>query len=84
MNNFESTLDKIHENNSFMNVVLDDFNAKSNNWCKSDVTSLEGSKIDTITSGYGLKKRIQEPPTHILTLVMESGIHSSLHSNCHH
>ena len=81
-----------------MTVVLGDFNAKSNNWCKADVTSLEGSKIDTITSSYGLNQLIQEP-THILNsssscidliftsqpnLVMESGIHSSLHSNCHH
>ena len=98
LKNFESTLDKIHENNPFMTVVLGDFNAKSSNWCKADVTSLEGSKIDTITSSYGLNQLIQEP-THILNsssscidliftsqpnLVMESGIHSSLHSNCHH
>ena len=92
------TLDKIHENNRFMTVVLREFNAKSNNWCKADATSLEGSKFDTITSSYGLNQLIQEP-THILNslsscidliftsqpnLVMESGIHSSLHSNCHH
>ena len=98
MKNFESTLDKIYENNPFMTVVLGDFNAKSNNWCKADVTSLEGSKIDTITRSYGLNQLIQEP-THILNLwasclnlistsqpnlVMGSGIHSSLHSNCHH
>ena len=96
--NFEMTLDKIHENNPFMTVVLGDFNAKSNNWYKADVASLEGSKIDTITSSYGLNQLIQEP-THILNsstscidliftsqsnLVMESGIHLSLHSNCHH
>ena len=81
-----------------MTVVLGDFNAKSNNWCKADVTSLEGSKIDTITSSYGLNQLIQEP-THILNLlsscidliftsqpnlVMESGIHSLLYSNSHH
>ena len=50
------------------------------------------------TSSYGLNQLIQEP-THILNsstacidliltsqpnLVMESGIHSLLHSNCHH
>ena len=90
LKNFELTLDKIHENNPFMTVVLGDFNAKSSNWCKADVTSLEGSKIDTITSSYGLNQLIQEP-THILnlssscteliftsqpSLVMESGIHS--------
>ena len=98
LKNFELTLDKIHENNPFMTIVLGDFNAKSNNWCKSDITSLEGSKVDTIANSYGLNQLIQEP-TDILdslsscidliftlqpNLVMESGIHSSLHSNCHH
>ena len=38
LKNFELTLDKIHENNSFMTIVLCDFNAKSNNWCKADIT----------------------------------------------
>ena len=73
-----------------MTVVLGDFNAKSNNWCRADITSLECSKIDTITSSYGLNQLIQEA-THklyssssctdlILTskpnLFMKSGIHS--------
>ena len=98
LKNFELTLDKILGNNPFMTIVLGDFNAKSNNWCKSDITSLEGSKIDTIANSYALNQLIQEP-THILNsssssidliftskpnLVMESGIHSPLHSNCHH
>ena len=98
LKNFELSLDKIHENNPFMTIVQGDFNAKSNNWGKSDITSLEGSKIDTIANSYGLNQLIQEP-THILNsssscidliftsqpnLVMETGIHSSLHSNCHH
>ena len=69
--------------------VLGDFNAKSNNWC---------SMIDAVTSNYGLHQLIQEA-THILNLssscidliftsqpnlVMESGVHSSLHPSCHH
>ena len=54
LRNFEWTLDKIHENNPFMTVILGEFNVKPNNWCKADVISLEGSKIDTITSSYGL------------------------------
>ena len=29
-----------------MTVVLCDFNAKSINWCKAEITSLEGSRID--------------------------------------
>ena len=61
LKNFEMTLDEIHKNNPFMTVVLGDFNVKSNNWCKADVTSLEGSKIDTITSRYGLNQLIWEP-----------------------
>ena len=48
LKNVELTLDKIHENNSLMNVVLCVFNAKPNNWCKASITSLKGSKIDTI------------------------------------
>ena len=66
--------------------------------CKADIASFECSMIDTIAISYGLNQLIQEP-THILNsssscidliftsqpnLVMESGIHSSLHSNCHH
>ena len=98
LKNFELTLDKIQENNPFMTIVLGEFNAKSNNWYKSDIISLEGSKVDTIVNSYDLNQLIQEP-TYILNLssscidliftlqpnlVMESGIHSSLHSNCHH
>ena len=76
-----------------MTVNLGDFNAKFNNWSKADITSLEGPKIDTITSSYGLNQLIQEP-TLILNLssffidliftsqpnlVVESGIVSSFH-----
>ena len=38
-----------------MTVVLGYINAKSNNLCKADVTSLEGSEIDTIASSYWLE-----------------------------
>ena len=41
--------------------VLVDFNAKSNNWCKNDTISHEGSTIDAITSNYALCQLIQEP-----------------------
>ena len=65
LKNFDLTLDKIHENNPFMIVFLADFRAKSNNWCKADITSLQGSLIDTIACRYDLNKLIQEP-AHIL------------------
>ena len=41
-----------------MAVVLGDFNAKPNNWCKANITSLEGSENDTIISSYGLNQLI--------------------------
>ena len=77
--------------------VSGDVNAKSNNWCKNDATFHEGSMVDAVTSNYGLHQLIQEP-THITrsvlvltlflplnqNLVMESGVHSSLHPNCCH
>ena len=78
--------------------VLGDFDAKSNNWCKNDITSHEGSMIDAVTSNYRLHQLIQEPTSILNTssscvyliftsqtnLVMESGVHSSLHPNCDH
>ena len=58
---FELTLDKIHEENSFMISVSGDFNAKSNIWCKNDTFSQEGSMIDAVTSNYELHQLTQEP-----------------------
>ena len=96
--NFELTLDSIINKNSFLIVALGDFNAKTTNWYKNDINSYEGLKIDTITSQFGLQQLINEP-THLTAnssscidliftsqpnLVMESGVHSSLHPNCHH
>ena len=96
--NLELNLDKISNKSPYLLVVLGDFDVKSSNWYKHDKTTYEGSKIDAITSQFGLQQLIKEP-THILTdssscidllftsqpnLVMESGVHSSLHQNCHH
>ena len=79
-------------------VLLGDLNAKLSKWYGNDSTSYEGTKIDGITSQFGMQQLINEP-THILpassscvdlifvsqpNLVMESGIHSSLHQKCYH
>ena len=97
-NNFELTLDAVSATNPFLIVAINDFNAKSSNWYTDDTTTSEGSKIEAITSQFGLQQIINEP-THIQgqsvscidlifssqpNLVMSSGIHSSLHQNCHH
>ena len=97
-NNLELILDKIFETNPILVIVLGDFNPKLSQWYKNDKTTSESSKIANLTSQYGLKQVINQP-THIINnlsscidllftsqpnLVMESGVHSSLHSNCHH
>ena len=96
--NFELTLDAIVNKNPFLIVALGDFNAKTTNWYKNDINSYIILKIDTITSQFGLQQSVNEP-THLTAnssscidliftsqpnLVMESGVHSSLHPNCHH
>ena len=84
--------------NAFLIVANGDFNAKSSNWHTGDTTTSEGSKIEAITSQFGLQQIINEP-THIqgqsvscidfifssqTNLVMILAIHLSLHQNCHH
>ena len=85
-------------NNPHLTVILGDFNTKSSPWCNNDITTYEGFKIDGVTSQFGLQQIIKEL-THFIgdssscidqifttqpNLVMESGVHSSLHANCHH
>ena len=78
--------------------MIGDFNAKSKDWCSIDITSFEGSDLDFLISQFGLSQIIKEP-THILdnsrscidliftsqpNMVIDSGVHASLHANYHH
>ena len=96
--NLELNLESAVQNNPFLVVLLGDFNAKSSNWCKNDITTTEGKAIENISSQFGLHQMISEP-THILesssscidliftsqpNLITESGVHPSLHPNSHH
>ena len=98
LNHLLTTLNQtlIQQITPFLTGILGDFNIKSN--LKGDKTSYKDSKIDAITSQFGLQQLINEP-THLVTdssscialiftsqpnLVMEPGVHSSLHPNCHH
>ena len=51
--------------NPFLTTVIGDFNAKLNKWSEDDRSTIEGSKIDFLTSQFGLSQIIKEP-THIL------------------
>ena len=67
-------------------------------WYSHDKTSHEGIEIENVIAQFGLQQIIKEP-THISNtssscidliftsqpnLITDSGVHSSLHSNCHH
>ena len=82
-------------NNAFVAVIFGDFNAKSSLWYNNHITPYAGSKIDGVTSQFGLQQ-ISKEHTYCIgdslsfidlifksqpNLVMESGIHSSLHAN---
>ena len=91
------TLDILAQNNWFLMTTIWNFNAKSEKWYKQDKTSFEGKTFESITSIFGLHQLINEP-THLLenssckdliftsqpNLVVESGVHPSLHPKCHH
>ena len=96
--NFEQLMsDRMIQNPHFI-LVTGDYNVRSSSWWKNNLTTSEGNQVDAITSSYDLSQLICEP-THILTnssscidlifinqnnFSMNSGIHASLHPNCHH
>ena len=96
--NSEMNLGDSFDSNPFLAIALGDFNAKSNKWSEGDRSTIIGSKIDFLTSQFGLFQIIKEP-NHILenssscidlifttrpNMVLEFGAHHSLHQNCHH
>ena len=96
--NLQLNLESAVQNNPFLVVLLGNFNAKSHNWCKNDITTSEDKVIENISSRFTLHQVINEP-THILetspscidliftsqpNLITESRVHPSLHPNSHH
>ena len=51
--------------NCFQTTAIGDFNAKSKKWSEGDRSTIEGSKIDFLTSQFALSQIIKEP-IHIL------------------
>ena len=98
LDNLKLNLDAMTDNNLFLVVAIGDFNARSSSWCINDKSNYDGSKIDCLATGYDLKQ-VSNEPTHLLensfscidliftfqpNLVMDAGVHQSLHANCHH
>ena len=95
--NLKLYLDALLCSNPFLTVMIGDFNAKSKDWYSIDITSFEGSELDFLTTQFGLSHLIKNQ--HILnnsrscidliftfqpSIVIDSGVHASLHSNCNH
>ena len=98
MENLELNLGTLCQNNPFLIALIRDLNAKSKNWYCHGKSSHEGNTIENVTAQFGLQQVIKKP-THILNtssscinliftsqpnLITDSGVHSSLHPNCHH
>ena len=78
--------------------MLGNFNARSKSWWPEDVTSHEGTNIESVTIVHGLQQPVSDP-THLLpnssscteliftdqpSLTLDSGLHLSIHVKCHH
>ena len=95
---FELMLSKMHAENPFCVIITGDFNCRSTQWWENDIETNEGKLFEPITADIGLYQLISEP-THIMgdskscidliftdqpNLFIESGVHTSLHEQCHH
>ena len=98
LSNLEQLLRDISKCKPTVFVIKGDFNARSSSWWSEDINTSEGTKLYLPTSSNGFSQLIKEP-THIQTnssscidlvfiyqwnLSVNSGVHESLHPNCHH
>ena len=63
--NFEVLIKAIFNQKDAISIIMGDFNARSSNWCKYDISNSEGVQIDSVTSTHGLEQLIYQP-NHIL------------------
>ena len=98
LSKLENFLSDINKCKPYLFVVTGDFNARSSSWLCNGINTVQGSHLYSLTSSNGFSKLINEP-THIQTnnsscidliftsqpnLSVNSGVHSSLHPNCHY
>ena len=96
--NYQQLLNEISSFKPALSIITGDFNARCKSWWPNDTNTTEGLKMFSLTSSNGFSQLIQEP-THLQSgssscidllftdqphLSINSGVHSSLHTNCHH
>ena len=95
---FEDLINHITLSDPLFYLILGDFNARSANSWDDGKISIEGTQLDALSSFHCLHQLIKKA-THIMenstscidliftnqpNLVIDSGVHPSLHTNCHH
>ena len=68
LGNFEVLIKSISNQKDAISIIMGDFNARSSNWCKYDISNNEGVQIDSVTSIHGLEQLIYNQPTYFLIL----------------
>ena len=96
--NFQMVLNDIINRKPSLSVINGDFNSRCSSWWSDDINTKDGLKLFTLTSSNGFSQLINEP-THIqasssscisltftdqVNLSVNSGVHESLHPNCHY
>ena len=91
LSKFEKVLSVTTFCNPLFTIILGD-------WWTTDKTTIERTQLESLTNVYGFHQLIPQP-THLLPqtfscidliftdqphLIVDSGVHPSLHSNCHH
>ena len=64
LSNFEFLSQDISNHNPYLTLLLGDYNARNTKWWHHDITTTEGTKLETTTTIYGFQQLIDEP-THI-------------------
>ena len=98
LSSFEQLLSEITKRKPTVSIITGDFNARSSSWWSNDTNTLEGTNLYSLTFSNNFSQLINEL-THIQrnssscidliftdrpNLAVNSGVHSSLHPNCHH
>ena len=57
---FEDMLNSVLFSKSQFTVILVDFNARSSTWWSNDITNINGTLIDSLTTTHGFKQLISD------------------------
>ena len=96
--NFELLFSKLHAEDPYCVIIMGDFNCRSTQWWENDSENIEGTLFEQTAADIGLHQLISEP-NHLVgdskscidliftdhpNLIIDCGVHPSLHSQCHH